>query len=492
MKNSPGGDRNHFSDETATSTTETSPKGHKISREGFFTRIALLSPYAGANLGDAAIQDAMVANASRRLPNVQFSGICLNCENFVERHGAEAFPLLAKDLEWYAMTRGRLEAQPDAGERHESSEKIRGVWANKIRRALKRLPILGLCLRVVAAIPKELRHCFKGYRFLRTQDLVVVSGGGQLNEQYGGAWGQPFALFKWAVLARVAQVPFAITSVGVGELKSTASRLYVSEALRLACYRSYRDKPTKDFAIGLLQRAATDSIVPDLAFSLTSSELPPIASIGAIAGRRTVIAISPIVYAKPERWPVENSVIYDRYVEQLAQVVAELLRRDYFLVMVWSSLVDDESVIGDLLGRLDPETKQRLASQLHVPTIETWRDYVATLRNAHFLIASRLHSTILGFMSEMPTIAISFDRKVDTVMEDVGQTDYLLQIHNFTSDDVLRALDRLQLCRDAVLQQVSSYRCRILPILTSQYDTLARIARAGNESDTRTTLDSSG
>jgi polysaccharide pyruvyl transferase WcaK-like protein len=188
-----------------------------------------------------------------------------------------------------------------------------------------------------------------------------------------------------------------------------------------------------------------------------------------------VIAISPIIYAKPGSWPVENIAIYNRYIEQLAEVMAQLLRRDYSLVMVWSSLVDDEGAIADLLDRLDQESKQRLALQLRIPTIGTWRDYVAALRKVDSLIASRLHSTILGLMSETPTIAISFERKVNSVMEDVGQTEYLLQISDFTSDNVLRALDRLQLSREVVLEQIRSYRHRIQPVLASQYDTLVDI-----------------
>jgi polysaccharide pyruvyl transferase WcaK-like protein len=478
INNSHGGNHGHGNEGTAISTTETSSKGSKISREGCQAppRIALLTPYGGENLGDAAIQDAMVANVRLRLPDAQFSGICLNCDNFVVRHGTGAFPLSANNIAFYSMSRGRPWERPKEGEGRRPSKKVH----EKIRRALKSFPILWRCLKVVAAIAVEVRHSFKGYLFLRTQNIVIVSGGGQLNEQYGGAWGQPFALFKWAVLARIARVPYAVASVGVGELKSRASRLFVSVALRLACYRSYRDKETRDFAASLMQRAARDPIVPDLAFSLTSSELPPIASTPGIAGERTVIAISPIAFAKPGIWPIENRATYNRYVEQLAQVMAELLRRDYFLVMVWSSLGDDESVIPDLFGRLDQESRQSRTLQIHIPTIGTWRDFVSTLGGVDFLIASRLHSAILGFVSETPTIAISFERKVTSVMADLGQTDYLLEICDFTSKDVIEVLDRLELRGDIVSQQIASYRHRIRPVSDLQYDTLAELVMASH------------
>jgi polysaccharide pyruvyl transferase WcaK-like protein len=462
---------NHVSNKAAIASKHSSP------------RIALLTPYSGGNLGDAAIQDAMIANAALRLPGAKFSGICLNCENFVARHGADAFPVSATYLHFYHMTRGVLGESLKEAETRDPIRKSRALWADKVRSVLKGLPVLGRSLKVLAAVPQEVRHCFKGYRFLRTQDFLIVSGGGQLNDHYGGAWGQPYALFKWAILTRMARVPYAVASVGVGELRSTASRFFVSAALRLACYRSYRDKSTKIFATGLTGKGATDPVVPDLAFSLASLEQPRTVSIRAMARGRTLIAISPIAYAKPGEWPIENSAIYIRYIEQLGKLVAQLLRRNYFLVIAWSSLGDDESAIVDLLERLDQESKQRLNSQIYIPQIGTWRDFVATLREVDFLVASRLHSAILGLVSGVPTIAISFERKVNSLMEDVGQTDYLLQIRDFTSDEVIHALDRLQGCRHAVEQQIISFRQGVLPMLELQYDTLAHMASRRADAD---------
>src|SRR6185437_9395874 len=55
---------------------------------------------------------------------------------------------------------------------------------------------------------------------------LIVSGGGQLDEEWGGAWGHPFALFKWAMLARLAKVPLAFASVGACKAASTTSRFF--------------------------------------------------------------------------------------------------------------------------------------------------------------------------------------------------------------------------------------------------------------------------
>jgi polysaccharide pyruvyl transferase WcaK-like protein len=482
------GNQSRINDATDISTVGVSRLAQRSNRgvNELSPRIALLTPYTGANLGDASIQDAMITNLSRRLPGARFSGISLNCDNFMDRHGECAFPLLAH-IRVHGIYRGRFAEQTTgrASLARTPNQKSRGRCVSEIRSALKSVPVLWQylklvkeCLKLVIRIPLEIRHSIQGYRFLRTQDLLVVSGGGQLNEEWGGAWQHPFGLFKWAVLARIARVPYVIASVGTGQVTSTVSRMFVSGALRLARYRSYRDKNTREIATRLMRRAAEDPVVPDLAFSLSCSELPPPASIRAIAQGRTVIAVSPFAYCKPGMGPFQGCAVYDRYVEELTQVLSQLLGRGYFLVIVWSCLEDDETVIPELLGRLDDDSRQRLARQMHIPTIVTWRDLVATLQDVDLLIASRLHSTILGFVSRIPTVAISFDPKVDWLMEDLGQTEYLLKIRDFTSTDVIQALDRLEAHRDVVLQQVASYRHRLLPGSALQYDILAELAVA--------------
>lgn len=438
-------------------------------------RIALLTPYSGGNLGDASIQDAMIANLGFRLPEAQFSGITLNCDNFLKRHGTSAFPLLAH-IQHHGTYVGRWETNQLEGFRTTHFVSSSNNWTNGIKKALRRVPVLTTLLKAVRRIPQEILHIIAGYRFLRTHDVLIVSGGGQLNEEWGGPWQHPFGLFKWAVLARVARVPYAVASVGAVKVTSKTSRIFVGTALRMARYRSYRDEHSRDIVAGFLEKAARDPVVPDLAFSLPASVIPGPPDIRVIANGRTVIAISPIAYGKPEWWCFQDRAVHDRYVQEMAQVISDLLRRGYFLLIVWSSLFDDQSIITELLGRLDDKSKQKLAGQMHVPaTISTWKDLVATLRQADWLISSRLHSTILGFMSETPPIAISFDPKVDSVMQDLEQTDYLLQISDFTSKDVIDALNRLETQRDLVLQQIASYRTRMHPVLALQYDALAQL-----------------
>lgn len=428
-------------------------------------------------MGDAAIQDALIANIRSRLPHAQFSGITLNSENFIERHGIAAYPLCETNRPFYGMSRqGKL----NLSEKGRSSQNTLNLASIKTR--VRRIPVLGgLFISLYAhctCLWREIQHCVRGYQFLRRQELLIVSGGGQIDEEWGGPWGHPFALFKWAILARIAQIPFVIASVGACKATSTISRVFLFTALRMACYRSYRDINSRSIACGLLQRAARDPVVPDLAFSLSTSTLHSPSGIRGLTRGKTIIAISPIAYARPESWPHQDRALYERYLQQMALAVSHFLKRDYFLVMVWSALAD-RNVIFELVEHLDCESKERLACQVHIPAIARWQDFAGTLLDIDILIASRLHSTIFGFVTRTPTLAISFDPKVDWVMNDLGQKDYLLQIRTFTSEDVIQTLDLIQSCKAAVVEKIASYQDRIYCDFMHQYDCLAKLAVTG-------------
>lgn len=447
-----------------------------ISRE-LSPRIALLTPYTGGNFGDASIQDSLITNLRLRLPRAQFSGISLNCSNFLDRHGTLAYPLCNFNSPYYGMA---YPAGPKDGV--ESQAGAPASLKSRMRRALSWVPggrWLGRKLRLrLASAQREVRHWVGGYRFLRKHDLLVVSGGGQLDEEWGGPWGHPFTLFKWALLARAARIPFVVASVGVGKITSLQCRLFLSTALRLAKYRSYRDAHSRELSAGLFSKASQDSVVPDLAFSFPVSELAPSEDLRSLANGRTTVAVSPISYAKPESWPHHDRKFYDQYLDEIAEFIRLLSARKYFVVIVWSSS-SDRQVISDLRRLLERTERLESPAEFYIPALESWKELIGVLRSVDVLVASRLHSIILGALSGKPTIAISFDPKVDWVMEDLNQTEYSMHIRDFSALQLVDAVDRIRGRRNDIETELASYHRRIRPVLARQYDSLAEFSISG-------------
>jgi len=84
-----------------------------------------------------------------------------------------------------------------------------------------------------------------------------------------------------------------------------------------------------------------------------------------------------------------------------------------------------------------------------------------------------LHSIILSFLTQTPAVAIAAEPKVDWLMQDINQTEYLLHINDFTAKDVISALDRMLLRRDAIVETISSHRQQTHFRSSRQYDVLA-------------------
>jgi polysaccharide pyruvyl transferase WcaK-like protein len=198
-------------------------------------QIALLTPYSGGNLGDAAIQDSVILNLQARLPGAEFLGITLNCANFVRQHGTSAFPMLASNLKRQDIR----ESDGEAGTSPSIASSSNRNPDNNLRRLLRKIPGVRGSVRSVRSRLKvwsqELSHWKQGYRLLRSQDVLLLSGGGQLDEEYGGAWRLPYAYFKWALLARLARVPCAMVSVGAGKIESIGAGLFFALDLRMCC-----------------------------------------------------------------------------------------------------------------------------------------------------------------------------------------------------------------------------------------------------------------
>ena len=101
----------------------------------------------------------------------------------------------------------------------------RGLVAGRaapVRRALGRAVrlILPDALRAgLRKVRREVDHLIGAFGHLRSVDVLIFSGGGQLDDEWGGAGEHPWAMFKWALLARLRNGRVLFLSVGYGKLR---------------------------------------------------------------------------------------------------------------------------------------------------------------------------------------------------------------------------------------------------------------------------------
>ena len=84
--------------------------------------------------------------------DVTISGISLNCENFTERHGTEAFPLCGLGRPFYRMSHGSVVDPLEQKRGGNGALDQKGVGSVPIWKAREQMPVLSLCLKSIHSV----------------------------------------------------------------------------------------------------------------------------------------------------------------------------------------------------------------------------------------------------------------------------------------------------------------------------------------------------
>jgi len=359
--------------------------------------IALLGPYGSGNLGDAAIQEAALQNLRRLRPNAWIFGIGGNSEDTLKRHGIECFPI-----------------EP-SGSAHTAA----------------RVFVLGRLLQLLS----EIRFTYSAWRLMVSTHLLVISGGGQIDDFWGGPWGHPFTVLRWTLLAKLAGARVAAVSIGADTLSSWASKLFFRTALRMSDYRSFRDKDTLRYVESELGVRGGCRWVPDLAFSLPTAR-PGNAKTGKREGP-LVIGISPISHTA---WTGADDPIYKRYLVALRELVSRLRGRGYRIRLFPSQVRMDTAPLRALLSADDAGPDDR-GAVVTVKPVESLDEMLREVEACDIVVAARLHGVLLSVLMRKPVVAVSYSRKVRVLMEALGCPELCLDVDQVTLDELEAKLD---------------------------------------------------
>jgi polysaccharide pyruvyl transferase WcaK-like protein len=339
-----------------------------------------------------------------------------------------------------------------------------------LKESLKRITPFRAVIRGTRTVLSDLMHVVESGLLVRKLDHVIITGGGALDELWGGAWGHPWVLFKFAMICKFFRVPFLFVSVGKCSLERPLSRFFVRKALCIAQYRSYRDHESKK-AIQAIFASPLDPVYPDLAYGYQYAA--QLNSIRNRAGKgRFLVAVSPIAYFAPDLWPLADEERYQRYLHELAELIRWLISQSHD-ILLFATDSPDVDAIKDLLTILSANpVETRSIRVLSGPPDQTAECLLEELRYADIVIASRLHGVILAHLLTIPVLAISYDHKVDVHMSEIEQAKHCVNINNFDVTTLISGFSTLS----AVLDVESAHLRRAVQInreqVNVQYDLL--------------------
>jgi polysaccharide pyruvyl transferase WcaK-like protein len=422
-------------------------------------RFGLYGPYGWGNLGDAAIQESMLANLRARWPEAQFVGISLNPTNTTEIHGIDAVPILRTWLPPRARVAG---SSAGAAPVHTPPVNPPARW--KQARPVRWLKAI---LRPLRELLGEVRFGAKNLTILRSLDRLVISGGGQITDDWGGPLDHPWSMFSWVLCARLAGVPVSVVSVGAGPIDSPWSRRLFFAALRMAENRSVRDEESREF---LRHSGCTlpVEVCADLAFSHPLPDKPP------KGDQSLVVGISPMSYMHPQPgvWPEHDAARYQRHLDTLEGFTRSVIDAGYRVRLFCNQIRNDRFAFDDLVERLGPV--EGLEAEPSPPQPQK-RVQVA---GVDLVVTSRLHGVILSYLQSVPVIALSYEEKIDAVMRQFGQTGFCLDIDAVSAENLQERFEALMSRREAIRASIAATTSTHRTRLDAQYDRLFGIGEA--------------
>ena len=412
--------------------------------------IGLLTPYTGENFGDGAIQEAVIHNLKRRIPEIVFYMFSLNPSMTSRLHGIRSKPITGLYVASYSnCLRGDITSNLITDNKYDNNSKLKlYIKSSKLYQSLLKNPwniLRGIFISFIYP-GSEWSNIIMAFSLLRKMDMLIVSGGGQIDDYWGGPLGHPYNIFKWSFLAKLIGVKVVFLSVGVCDLKYSLSLWFFSRALKISSYRSYRDEGSKNL---LFKNAyiSDDKVVPDLAFSYPLYKRS--IKSNDVERKPIVIGVSAIVYKYHEYWPEKNDDIFNRYITNLISFTQNLLSKGYQIVL-FSTDEMDENAIEILKYNLLNSTSLNNHIRLKHITFKSVNETISAILDLDFVIVSRLHGVILSHLCEKPTIAISYDRKVKQHMNDMDQNMYCIDIENFQEVQLTKLFYKLIDERDKV------------------------------------------
>jgi polysaccharide pyruvyl transferase WcaK-like protein len=389
-------------------------------------KIGLLDHFGTGNLGDDAIIQATLQHIKSRWPHALIIGLSLNPFDSQTRHGIPAYAIRQGGFSPFAF---------------KDKDKLKDV--------LRKYPFLFSVLRTVTNVAikkpmsffREILFLAKSFRVAKSLDLLIICGGGQLLDAWGGPWAFPYTLFKWVLLAKLSHTKCYFVNVGAGPLDYPLSKWFIKRALLLADYISFRDGKSKMLIreIGFRNRT---QVVADSVYGLN---IPGANITRSHVGRGggLTIGIAPMAYCDPRRYWHKDKAVYECFIRKLAEFSAGLIRDRHRLRLFSTDIWFDSQAILDLELAIKNQYAVDTATWITSEPVTGINEFLSQLSQVDCVVTCKFHGVVFAHLLNVPVLAISHHPKVATLMDDFELSEYCVDIRKFDVDLLTSTFDRL-------------------------------------------------
>jgi polysaccharide pyruvyl transferase WcaK-like protein len=384
----------------------------------------------------------------------------MNPDDTVARHGIPAYPIRRNT--WRLGYTARAGAPTHRDEVKSALGRVVPTFFVLLK------AIYALVIRMPVSLCKEVLFLVRSFRVVRSLDLLIVNGGGQLTG-WGGPWAFTYTVYKWVALARLARVRCYILNVGVGPLTQPLSKFFARRALSAADYVSFRDEQSQDLA-GQIGYRGRSQVLPDSAYSLLIPALCSGRSSPAV--RKPVVGVAPMPYCDPRVFAEKDQRVYEEYISKLGRFTAQLIRNGCAVALLAGDIGIDPLAIEDLQEALRSEGIVAPFRSVTVERVSSCAELWSGMARLDYVVACRFHEVVFAHLLNTPVVALSHHPKISALMHDMGLDRYCVDIRTFDVEsltETCRALENDESeVKSRMARRLADYRER----LAMQFDQL--------------------
>lgn len=279
---------------------------------------------------------------------------------------------------------------------------------------------------------------FRTANWVRRQDVVIVPGAGVLETTLPTPpWKMPYALFLLSLWGRVFGTKVAFLSVGASPAKGWLTRHLFRVAARLACYRSYRDRDSREVMRRQGVDVSHDAVTPDLAFSLPALVSEP--------GDPRVVCVGVMDYHGSNDDRKQAEQIYAAYIDAVTRFVRWLVDDGRTVRLVIGDTNDsDQRALHDVVADVTSQRPDIDPDRVVALPVTSFAELMQAMAPAGLVVATRFHNVICGLKLGKPTIALGYSAKFAALMTDMGLGEFCQSARDLDASQLVEQFTELE------------------------------------------------
>lgn len=287
-------------------------------------------------------------------------------------------------------------------------------------------------------------------RVLNESDLIVVCGGGFLG---GKKFNSFIHLFQMYVNNKMYK-PVILWGTSIEPMKNRLIAYFTEKEIKKLTHVFPREVITEKYLSELIDKSKF-TLIPDMAFMLENKHM----QFDLIKELREQSDL--LIGITVRKWHFPNNAnsfeAKQNYINSIIDTIRYYVKnkdaRFIFIPQVIFQGDDDSVIAGEIKEGLPKEIQD-----CFIIRRDDWSplEIKSLIKNLDLFIGTRMHSNIFATSMAVPTIAIAYEKKTNGIMNTVGMNDYIVEIDNITSEDLIDKVDKCYRNREKITMELSN------------------------------------